>query len=114
MLLGDNNVVFPDVAFTDAAALECAGNGAGTIKSDRTDSSTLAFDGAGDTFTSAKESKFAQLSLGVTVGATLLGGGSGTASKSINELSTLTSAGFPLEDAKLLDEAVLCKKSEKV
>lgn len=114
MLLGDNDVVFPKAEFTGAVALVCPGNGAGTIKSDRTESSTLAFDGAGVTFTSAKESKFAQLSLGVTVGAALLAGGSGTASKSINELSTLTSAGFPLEDAKLLDEAVLCKKSDKV
>lgn len=114
MLLGDNNVTFPNVAFAGAVALACPGNGAGTINSDRTDSSIFAFDGAGDTFTSAKESKFAQLSVGVTVGATLLAGGSGTASKSINELSALTSAGFPLEDAKLLDEAVLCKKSDKV
>lgn len=84
-------------------------------------SSKLAFDGAGDTLTSAKESKLAQLSLddvvscatygpgavGCVCGSGAVEGGSGTASKSINEVSDRSSAGFPLEDAKLLEDAVL-------
>lgn len=36
-----------------------------------------------------------------------VGGGSGTASKSISEVSVLVSAGLPFEDAKLVEEAVL-------
>lgn len=41
-------------------------------------------------------------------------GGSGSVSKSIRELSLLSSVGFPLEDAKLLEDAVLwgCKEIE--
>lgn len=41
-------------------------------------------------------------------------GGSGTSSKSINEVSVLSSTGFPLEDAKLLEDAVLCTIHKKL
>lgn len=65
--------------------------------------------------TAGVESKLAQLLFDGTVGGTgcCCGGGTeavegGSGSKSIRELSLLSSVGFPLEDAKLLEDAVLC------
>lgn len=70
-------------------------------------------------FTLGRESKFAQsLLLDVASGTedasaatcvcwTVTVGGSGTASKSINETSTFTSDGLASVDAKLLEDAVL-------
>lgn len=60
--------------------------------------------------TSGRESKFAQ-SLLLGCWTATVGGGSGTASKSINEVSTFISDGFASDDAKLLEDAVLCKRS---
>lgn len=93
--------------------------GAGVTKSERT-SSGLVFEG--DTLI-CSESKFAQLSAPDNIGsetvavvdccvwgAAAVDTGSGTASKSINDISVLISVGLPLEDAKLLEDTVLCRE----
>lgn len=94
--------------------------GAGIDNPESRDSTEL--EGPLSVFTSGTESKFAQLLLldaasctedafPAACGCWIVTGGSGTASKSINEASTFISDGFASEDAKLLEDAVLCKRN---
>ena len=105
-----------------------SGKDDGTDNWDSIDSSGFTFERPWDTFTSGATSKEAQLLssefVGFTIWATVVCvawgiagaiGGSGTSSKSIRLLivSSLTSDGVPLLDAKLLEDAVLCNYSSQ-
>lgn len=97
---------------------EGPGKEAGTDNPESKDSTE--FEAGVVVFTSVRESKFAQSLLPDVVSGTedactatcacwtVAVGGSGTASKSINEASTFVSVGFTSDDAKLLEDAVLC------